>query len=219
MRLLSISLLAIVGISAVSAPAQEGFEGKRIVRVLEEPRHRVVYHDGDLYLMDVQIRSGDTTLPHTHDSAILYTFVHRPDGPADGATMSNTDYAEQAFTHEVSNEGPGMLHILALSNYRQGGPARHGGGSGLGSPQLENPWFRSYRLGLAPGEETPSISVANPVVVVQVTKGTAHVTRQDGLVEAIVDAGSWVWREANSPFSVRNVGTQPIEFVVNEGRR
>ena len=29
------------------------------VHLLDEPRHRTVYHEGDLYLLDVQLNPGD----------------------------------------------------------------------------------------------------------------------------------------------------------------
>jgi hypothetical protein len=68
----------------------------------------------------VQIQPGDTTLPHTHDSAILYTHLHGPTGPSSGRVISDTRYVQEPLTHEVSNEGPGLLHILALANYGEG---------------------------------------------------------------------------------------------------
>ena len=51
-------LLVTVFLSAnlISVSAQENeFSGKRVVPILEEPRHRTVHVDGDIYLLDVQI--------------------------------------------------------------------------------------------------------------------------------------------------------------------
>jgi hypothetical protein len=31
--------------------------------------------------------------------------------------------------------------------------------------------------------------------------------------------GDWAWRDAESPFLIRNVGTEPVAVVINEGRR
>ena len=214
-RLIGAMLIAIV---VVGCAQENQFEGKRVVPVFAEPRHRVVHQDGDLYLMDIQIQAGDTTLPHTHDSAIIYTFIHDEDGPAFGRTGSETDYAEKAFTHEVANGGPGLLHIIALLNYGPGMSSDDSPASVFGEPQLENPWFRSFRVELAPGAETVVTGEADTSVVVQVSEGTARVTRHDGLVEELYRMGSWVWREADSPFSIRNVGTQPIALIVNQAR-
>ena len=210
--------LIVTALALVASAQEDPFAGKRVVRVLEEPRHRVVYREADLYLLDVQIQAGDTTLPHTHDSAILYTFIDLPDGRGVGATISEVDYAEQPFTHEVANPGPGMIHIIALANYGPGSSSKKGVRSVLGEPQLENPWFRSFRVSLNPGEETDVIVDTDPSVVIQVGEGTVHVTREEGLTEALVRPGSWVWRQASSPFRIRNSGPDVAELVVSAAR-
>ena len=43
----------------------------RVVHLLDEPRHRTVFQDGSLYLLDVQLNPGDESLEHLHDQAIL----------------------------------------------------------------------------------------------------------------------------------------------------
>ena len=197
---------------------RDGFSQQQIVSVLEEPRHRVVHRDGDLYLLDVQIPPGDISLPHTHDSAMLYTIIHDEDGPADGVTASETEWAERPFTHEVVNQGPGLLHVIALSNYGLG-ISKQGGVSGsLANPQLEDPWFRSFRIKLEPGEATTWLAQPNPLVVVQVTEGLAMVMRKNGKATQLAMAGHWAWSEAESFFRIRNAGSQAVELVINEGR-
>jgi len=86
-------------------------------------------------------------------------------------------------------------------------------------PQHENEWFRSYRVELAPGEATELQTHKNPAVVIQVTDGLTHVTRVDGITEELDSIADWAWRDAGSPFLVRNIGTEPVAVVVNEGRR
>src|SRR5262252_5980882 len=88
----------------------------RVVKILQEPRHRQVHRDGDIYVLDIQINPGDQTLQHTHDAAILYTFISSGNGPSGGRLSSNTDYVAKNVTHQVSNEGPGLFRIIALTN-------------------------------------------------------------------------------------------------------
>lgn len=80
----------------------------RVVNIIDEPRHRTVHMDGQIRLLDVQINPGDTTLPHTHDAAILYTFISNGAGPLFGRVSSIVSYVEEQYTHRVSNEGPGL---------------------------------------------------------------------------------------------------------------
>lgn len=207
--------------SNVSSAQENEFPGKRVVPILEEPRHRTVHVDGDIYLLDVQINPGDMTLPHTHNAAILYTFISNGEGPLFGRVSGNTDYIEENLTHEVTNEGPGLFRIIALTNYGAGvSNLATGKAQGLTvEPAVENPWFRSYRIRLEPGAETAIQTLSNPNVVVQVSEGKVHVTRSDGLTQELLSMGEWAWREENSPYKIINRGGEAVELVVNEARR
>ncbi len=217
---LALALLA-AGTPGFLSAQEDDWNGQRVVNIRQEPRHRTMHRDGDLYVIDVQINAGDQTLPHTHDSAIMYTFISNGDGPVGGRVASNTDYVKENFTHQVSNEGPHLFRIIAFANYGPGQSNLTAGRPGGISvqPQLENEWFRSYRIELAAGETTTLQTHQNPALVVQVTDGLAHVSRQDGLTAELDSMGDWTWRDANSPFQIHNMGAVPVTLVVNEGRR
>jgi len=206
-----------------SGPLQAQTEDltSRTVHLLDEPRHRTVHHDGEIFLLDVQVNAGDTSLSHTHDAAILLTSISNREGSSDGRVSSNTDYATESFTHQVSNPGPGLLRIIAMTN--SGAPlsdAVTDRPEGMGAdPQLENEWFRSYRVELGPGEETPTQTHTNPTVIVQVSDGLAHVTREDGITAELTEKGDWAWRDPGGGFRIRNAGNRAVSLVVNEARR
>lgn len=214
-------LVASVFAASATPAQQEEFDLVRTVHIFEEPRHRTVHSEPHIRLLDVQINPGDTTLPHTHDFAILYTFISNGAGPQNGRVSSITDYVNEPLTHRVSNEGPGLFRILALGN--TGAPMPDDADdlpSGLpGEPALENPWFRSYRLELAPGASTASFSYRNPSVVIQVSEGQAHVSRSDGITTELKTMGDWAWRDAGQSYQVRNVGDATLTLVINEARR
>ena len=69
------------------------------------------------------------------------------------------------------------------------------------------------------GESTAMQMHHNPSLIVQVTDGMTHVTRDDGITAELTAMGSWAWRNAHSTYEVRNVGTAPVEFVIQEARR
>ncbi|MDX1490260.1 MAG: hypothetical protein R3332_03175 [Pseudohongiellaceae bacterium] len=193
----------------------------RTVHILDEPRHRTVYKDGAIRLLDVQINPGDKSLPHTHDFAILYTYFNLGDKPEYGRIGGNTDYAKEPYTHRVKNDGPDLFRIIAMGNTGEPMPEdAHDEPFGMEvEAQLENPWFRSYRYELAPGHSTAVQSHINPSVVIQATPGLIHVSREDGITAELSDMAQWAWREAGSTYSVSNMGTQTVSFVINEGRR
>jgi hypothetical protein len=104
--------------SAVAQPPQNPAMGdpNRVVQILQEPRHRQVHRDGDIYVLDVQINPGDMTLQHTHDAAILYNFISTGAGPAGGRVSSNTDYATKrgarsALSSDAPSAGGLSVHL------------------------------------------------------------------------------------------------------------
>ena len=198
-----------------SASAEE-----KVLHLLEEPRHRTVHRQGDLYLLDVQVNPGDTSFQHIHDQAILLTTIHTGRGPANGAVRSIPEYAYEPFIHNVSNDGPGLLRIIALVNGGKGVKDDSDTPEGMRcDPDIENLWFRSYRLKLGPGEQTELQSHDNHTVVVQGSAGVIHITREDGLTRELDSAGNWEWREPGSPFIVKNMGDLPVIVAINEGRQ
>lgn len=206
-------------ISDVSAQ-EDQFPGKRVVHVTQEPRHRTVYHRGDMYLIDVQINPGDMSLPHTHNQPIMYTSISRGDGPRAGEVSSNIAYATEPLTHEVPNPGPGLFRIIAMVNDGPGNDNLSADRpTGLnGEPQLENRWFRSYRVELEPGESTAIQTHEFDSAIIQVAAGLIHVTREDSLTAELDTIADWTWRNAESPYMISNVGNVATAVVVNEGR-
>lgn len=221
--ILAITLFLVLTLSPVSklfAAEENEFADERIVHLLQEPRHRTVHHEGDLYLLDVQINPGDVSLPHIHDQPIMLTYISMGDGPRDGQIGANIDYAHEAVTHKVPNAGPGLFRIIALVNDGAGNrDLQSDRPQGLSDePELENAWFRSYRVELAPGEETEVQLHKLPSVVVQVVDGLLQVTRDDEVIDELDHPGSWAWRKAGQSYKVRNVGGIATAVVINEGR-
>jgi len=152
---------------------------------------------------------------------LLVIQISNGSGPLYGRLSANTDYVTTPGTHELPNAGPGLLRIIAMTNL---GPGEQDVAKGRprgvsGEPEIENPWFRSYRVKLAPGAETPVMLFENPSVVVQVTEGKLHVTRVDGITAELDAMAKWTWRDARSAYQVRNAGYDAVEFIVSEGRR
>lgn len=208
--------------SAPVALAQDpAYDPDDVVHLLQEPRHRTVKRDGGVFLLDVQINPGDETYPHTHNQPILLTYISDADGPRGGEVVSRTDYASKPLTHVVKNEGPGLRHIMALVNDNPGVTAGNNDQpSGIEvEPSVENPWFRSYRLELSPGEATGVQTHVNPTAIILGSAGVVHVTRPDGIRHELDRPGDWAWRSANTGFAIRNVGDTVCTVVINEARR
>ena len=205
-----------------SALAQQiAFDGERVVHLLDEPRNRPVRQHGQLYLLDVRLKPGDESFAHVHDQAILLTYISLSGGPQHGRVGVNIDYASDPLTHKVSNDGPGLFHIMALVHDGSGELiSDNDEPSGMEiAPEIENAWFRSYRYELAPGETTTMQRHINPSFVILGNEGTVHVSREDGLARELAYAGEWAWREQGSAYQITNVGDSAVAITVNEGRQ
>ena len=190
------------------------------VHLLDEPRHRTFYHEGDLYLLDVQLNPGDESLEHIHDQAILLTRLSSSSGPLKGEVSSITEYASSPFTHSIRNQGDYLLRILALVNSSLGSVQQDDLPTGLNVlPQLEDQCFRSYRLELEPEESTPTIRHQNSGFITQVSPGIIHIEREDGITEELRRSGDWEWQRGEIAYRLTNVGNDPVSVVINEARK
>ena len=215
------ALTRFVSAIAVLAPTAPGLAAQVPVPVHQEPRHRLVWEDGSVRVLDVRIPPGDTTLYHIHDAAILYVpiAVSPTDaqalggrwsgvGPRDtsrfspGTVATDTQYAARPLTHRVANVGPGLFRLIAIVN---GGPG-DGGPTDAALPgrvEAGSSWFRQSRLTLAAGASTGWYASPQPLVVVQVTAAAAAIERQSES-STLKDPGAWAYLPAGARFRIRS---------------
>jgi len=241
-------MLAVVGAvvagAALASSAVRGQAPEPSVPLYQEPRHHVVYDSASMRIHDIQIPPGDTTLYHTHDTAILYVPIASsrtrsqvlgaewgggaaaapaapapvaPAGP--GKVNSVVTYVEKPYTHRVNNVGATVFRLVGIANRTAGAAADTDDVSGLSAtPELVNKWYRAHRLVLKAGQATASHRHATPVVVVMQTPGTASAALADGAGWLPLNGpGSFARHEAGTHV-VRNVGANDVELVEIEVR-
>ncbi|MEW6320440.1 MAG: hypothetical protein AB1635_05065 [Acidobacteriota bacterium] len=229
----------------VTVAARQGGQGTEpVVPVHEEPRHKKVFEAGSTFILDVQIPPGDTTLFHTHSTAILYvsisrsqtrsqvlgrewsggsastppTAAARPAAAPERLVSSIPGYAAQPQTHRVNNVGTSLFRLIAVSNGSAGGAGVDDETPGTpGTVELVNDFFRAYRVSLAAGAATASHQHKTPVAVVQATSG--HTRSEGGATGEITDAGKFVWIPAGTSHALRNAGASGVEIIEVEVRQ
>jgi len=237
----------VIGVgAAVVAGAVVVGEGVRVqapapVPLSGEPRHHVVFESASVRIHDIQIPPGDTTLFHTHDTAILYVPIARSttrsqvlgaEWSGGGATAaaavapvpdrpqrvnSVTTYVEKPYTHRVNNVGSSLFRLIGIANRTAGARGAADDVSGLSAtPELVNDWYRAHRIVIRPGEATPAHAHAVPVVVVMQTAGTA--VSESPAWSPINGPGDFTWHSGNGLHVVRNRGANDVELVEVEIR-
>lgn len=213
------------------------------VPLTQEPRHHVIYDAAAFRIHDIQIPPGDTTLFHTHDTAILYvpiassvtrtqvlgaewsggaaaTAAPRPEPVRPGKPYSIVTYADAPHTHRVNNLGATQFRLIGIANRTAGATAAADDVSGLSAPapELVNRWYRVHRVVLEPGAATPAHRHATAVVVVMQTTGSASSVADGGAWTPLNGPGDLARHDAASNHVVTNGGRTAIEVVEVEVR-
>ena len=156
------------------------------VPVEKEPRHRLVFENESLRVLEPQIPAGDTTLEHlhAHDDATICIHGSPVRGKPTGGEWSNagaacvpgrastTEYTGNPRSHTVQNVGPGVYHLALVENLRPSGWTNYEALTVSGLKLVkENRAFRIYETPLS-GSTTPLHSHQVPTMVI-VVSGTA----------------------------------------------
>jgi hypothetical protein len=152
----------------------------QVVPVSKEPRHRIVYQDANLRVLDVVIPPGVTTLEHSHDHDLVTVSIGqadtrtrapgedwgsvRPRRPLGDASV--VEYAGKRGIHTIQNVGRDPYHLLAVENMRQSGwrptPAETAPGV---RPLVEGRAFRASAIRLSGNQRIARVHAGSSVVV------------------------------------------------------
>jgi quercetin dioxygenase-like cupin family protein len=129
---------------------------------------------------------------------------------------STTSYYDQSLTHRITNAGDRLYRFMVVTNAAAGdrSAADHGF---QGQAELTNPWFRAYRITLAPGQSSPSHKHTSESVIVQVSDGMGQAVGP--MTWELGEQGRWAWFDAGAEHAIRNTGTVPLEVIEVDVRR
>jgi quercetin dioxygenase-like cupin family protein len=229
MRCASIVLACVLFGPSVSA-AQDRAPTAQAVQVYQEARHRPVFENSLVRLLDVRVPAGDTTAYHVHADhhiAIVISGARTWDqGMGEAAPESASkampvgsvfDNASDSlpYTHRVGNADTVAFRYLVAQLL---GPSEVAStvlppSSGLRFDR-RTMGARVYRVTLAPGQSTPRHRHAAPGLTVQVGAGKLSI---DGTAAERSSPesgpGAWWWRGAGSEHVLRNSGAQAVDIV------
>jgi uncharacterized protein (DUF885 family)/quercetin dioxygenase-like cupin family protein len=129
---------------------------------------------------------------------------------------STTSYYDQPVTHRITNGGDRLFRFMVVTNAAAGdaSAADHGF---QGKAELTNPWFRAYRITLAPGQSTPAHKHSTESVIVQVSDGQGLAAGP--MTWELSEPGRWAWFDGGTTHEIRNAGTVPLEVIEVDIRR
>jgi len=206
-------------------------DAPKVVAIEQEPRHRPVFREGTVRILDVQIPPGDVTLYHIHDTAILYVPISISPtdtqilgaewlgtGPNDRSRFeglvvaADTSYASKPLTHRVKNVGNRLFRLIAITNAAT--PEAVAAKSPPGRPVHASPWYSATQLTMASQADSEWATAAAPTVIVLPGTGRVRVER-DRETTPLIAPGAWAFIEAGQRYRITNasVGAAAVVLV------
>jgi quercetin dioxygenase-like cupin family protein len=196
------------------------------ISVDQEPRHRIVFADERLRVLEVVVAAGDTTLEHRHDLDLVTINIEngptrtRDRGadwgavrPREVGSVNAYDYSGKPLAHVVQSVGDRAYRLTGVENRKQGGWSEM---PAIAAPDLEvaaeSRAFRAYRLRLAPGARASHV---HPVPVVVTLVGGSATLPSDG-DRGLSTPGQWavVGAGARHALTAGATGAQIVEVEV-----
>lgn len=202
------------------------------IPVEKEPRHRVVFTDDALRIIDVNVPAGDTTLEHSHAHDIATVCIEssrtrtqvpgQPWGEPRGRAVGEpnlTEYAGKAGAHTLQNLGTGLYRLIAVENRRTSGWSS---GAPLVAPNTklarEARAFRLYDVTLgAHANETMHVH-AQPTVAILITGRVTASGNGEAEGKGLDAPGQWVRIAAGQPHTLSAAGATDVRVTEIELR-
>ncbi len=228
------SLFLVALAAALAGPAAAEFEDVP-VRMDKAPFHIPVFENDYVILLNVNIPPGRNTGYHIHyaDSVSVNLSpasqtnqnygsdtVGPPGTGGDGAPgrATFTDVTKNGpRTHKASNVGPTPFHNISFIMKKPGAAGNtvsdRSGVNGF-TQVMDNARLRAWRVVLEPGQSTGQITQSAPGLRVYVHGGVlAEVIPGNADRGMAPYDGDFIWKEAGETRSIKNTGTQRLEFV------
>jgi quercetin dioxygenase-like cupin family protein len=227
-HLVSASAIALAFTVIQPAVAQNEEKGVPIVKA---PYHRPVFTNEYVTLLNVWVPPGKNTGYHIHtrdqvsvnisaadmtNQDLGSTKVTPPNRGGGTGRATYADFRNDPKTHKASNVGPTPFHNISfIFNSDEPPHFTPGTRNVAGYTQImDNARVRGWRIMLAPGEATGTITQGSPGIRIAVKGGEiAEVVPGAPDRGWILNPGEFFWQDAGTTRAIKNIGTTPVEFV------
>ncbi len=175
------------------------------IPIEQEPRHRLVFANEFVRVLDVVLPPFYVSQNHTHVyDSVAVTILPGVEGPQGQSRIGFAGYARGGYSHIITNQNTGPMRIVAVELRA----AQFGASEEVAQddhlPVLSNARVRIRRVRLGVGATLDEHQHANGYASVVVRGG-------DG-------PGTWRWHQAGEGPAPLSGGSQPLEIVEIEPR-
>ena len=170
------------------------------VPVDQEPKHKVVFKNDFVRVIDATLPAGYVTLNHTHAvDNISVTISNGREGDAATRGIGRAGFSKGGYSHTVTNSGPGVMRYIVVEPLKADKPSAAAAALPNHTLETENDRARIYRVKLAAGEALE-----------------AH-THPGGRVEVTVigpsGPGAYLWVPAGEGHDLKAAAAAALEIV------
>lgn len=200
------------------------------VLVHEEPRHRPVFQNREIRILNVLVAPGDTSLYHIHNTPSFFIRLTNSntgsqvqgEGPVSGKSKAGEIRFENLAppnnrTHRVWNADRDTFHVMDVELLLKGPTFNQ---SPLSLPNLkleiDTNWVRAYRLNLIKGIDFKTKNKKHSQVLVALNASRLEIRQNGKSVLQNLQPGSFYVIKRKQSFSVRNISGSSTEFVLLE---
>lgn len=201
------ALILLLALAAfVPAHAQQSSPDAAAVPIEQEPRHRLVFANEFVRVLDVMLPPLYVSQNHTHTyDNVAVTILPGIDGPQGQARIGFAGYARGGYSHIITNPNTAPMRFIAV--------------------ELRGP-DHSVELDAVPQDSHHTVLANGKVRISRITlaageklEGHQHAA---GYVSVIVRGGDgpgvWKWHPAGEAAGTVDPGKFPLEFVEIEPR-
>ncbi|MFI5156512.1 MAG: hypothetical protein ACHQEM_10015 [Chitinophagales bacterium] len=209
----------------MSCSAWQAYAQKEI-QVREEPRHKNVFENAYLRILDVYIRPSDTTLFHKHSTAsVIIVFTNtrlsteeHGEAPVFGHTVPGSiTYAafdENPVFHRVINNDTSLFHVMDIELLGNAATSAAEVSRELDIlPAWQQNRVNAYTIYAEAGQVVHKTPSKRPQLLVCVT-GSASLLIGNATNPVTMIIGSFAWIERSAGFQVTGQSTPGTGFVL-----
>ncbi len=202
------------------------------VPVHQEPRHRPVFQNDALRVLDVEIKADDTTLDHIHNNDIAIVCISGCDlrtrlfggtwGDANirnpGETTTGT-YSGHPATHAHQNIGSSFYRAVSVENLRPTGSSQAEPATGPGMKIVnKSRAFLIYDLRLVAGTSPTRHIHTSPTVTVLITGDEVVSSGHAQHSKPLDHSGSWDVIPPGEAHTLSTKGNREVQVIEVEVR-
>jgi len=197
--------------------------------VSKEPRHKVVFENNKIRVLNVILPPGDTTFYHVHSTPSAFIFFTRTNTasqlingqPTSGYSVAGNIFFEDLYTHQrihrVWNIDTTTFHVMDVEILDKDSGFNNNAITSANIQLLFNePNTRGYKVTL---NEQDSLSIKNNTssfLLVALHPTVIEIVQNDKTENKQLKEGGFIWLAANENTGIKNANKDAASFALLE---